>query len=119
VLEVRLDPRVLAEGLGEDEVREQERIALGIRDQLSRARALAARIVRLRDGADAGERERFDALRELLVARGGAYPQPRLIEQLQYLAGIVDGADQRPGRDVGERLAEWTAALDEIERALD
>ncbi len=116
VLEIGLEQRVLAEGVTPEDVAMQERVGIQIRDAISRARKLEAEASAETDDADE-QALRAEILAELRTARG-TYQQPMLLDQLGYLAGIVRGADQRPGRDVEERLAEWEAQLADMESRL-
>ncbi len=116
VLEVGLEQRVLAEGITPEDVAMQERIGLQIRDAIGRARRIEADAAAETEDADE-QALRAEILAALRTARG-TYQQPMLLDQLTYLAGIVRGADQRPGRDVEERLAEWEAQLADFESRL-
>ncbi len=122
-LELRIDPRVEAAGIGVDDLREQLELNVGIRDAISEARRTAAAIDSLQGAlAEVAAEEatataralqgRLQALEELLVTSDyGSYPKPRLIDQLEYLYGMTTRADQRPGRDARRRLDELRSEL--------
>jgi hypothetical protein len=40
------------------------------------------------------------------------YPQPMLLAQIQYLYGMLNGGDQKPGRDAWQRYEELHRELD-------
>jgi len=51
-------------------------------------------------------------IRSALVDAEGAYPQPMLVSQLEYLYGMLNRADQAPGGEAQVRYAELRAKLD-------
>ena len=120
-LEVRIDPRVAADGVTREDLVAQEEFGVQVLAALRRARRLSARIRELRAGLaernEAGEAgaERVDevlaGVQRRLDDTDGPYPQPMLIAQLRYLAGMLDRADQRPGADAYLRLAELEGEL--------
>ncbi len=137
-LVLRLDPRVAADDVIEDDLREQLAFNLRLRDRLTELRLAVAearavrdqlRTAAAREGA-AGERARalttaLDALEDALVqtrpGKVGAQLKPMLQRQLTYLAGMTDAADQRPGRDaylrlqdIEQELAAHRATLDRL-----
>ena len=114
--QVRLDPRVAAEGLTSTDIRAQVDLALEARDALSEARLAVARMEQARvDGALGALRDIYDEL----VTASIRYSQPRVVDQLQYLYSNLIVADQRPGRDAELRYDDLRAALDEQMAALE
>jgi hypothetical protein len=114
-LELRIDPRVAADGVMQADLEAQLALNLQIRDLLTRARLAAARVEGL------VEREpRNEALRELhrqlITLEEGSYQQPMLVDQIGYLYRLTTGADQRPGRDAYQRYQELEAELERVER---
>jgi len=109
-LVVRADPRVTADGVSDAILAEQAALGLRVRDFVSEVNRTVARLREIRRSVPevAGQPAFTDAERALLTA-GGAYPAPMLQDQAMYLYSLVNGADQRPGRDVTERLAELVA----------
>ena len=107
-LAVEADPRVVADGVTPADLNEQYALALQVRGLLGEARRTAARVREMsqRQNLDADARQVLDAARETLITAGGAYPTPRLVDQINYLYNMLNGADQKPGRDAHERLAE-------------
>lgn len=112
-LEVALDPRVAAAGITGDDVAAQE----GLQLELRAVYVSALRVERTQSARLAGmAKEHPDyqyarRIRELLVTADGAYPEPKLLDQLRYLDGLLDHADQRPGEDAVERLDELRSML--------
>ncbi len=118
-MDVRIDPRLAADGVTPEHLVMQETLALQVRDTITRARAVAARIQKQKAaGKDDKERDRLAKLEAELVTAKGAYPQPMLQDQLRYLASMLDRADQKPGQDAYTRHKELVAWLDRIVAAL-
>lgn len=119
-LQVRVDPRATAAGIRSADLREQEQLALRVRDAVSRARQLTAAIRARRDtlraSRDSSRAAVADTLLAELVTAPGRYQQPKLTAQLQYLYGMLVQADQRPGRDAGERFAALSKTLTMVTR---
>jgi hypothetical protein len=116
--ELRLDPRVVTEGVTAQDVEAQLALSLAARDALTRARKAAARVEEaLEDQDDANPR--LAEIRDALVTEPIRYSRPVLVDQLAYLFYNLDSADQAPGRDASERLDELVAALDVQLAALD
>ncbi|MDX1600618.1 MAG: hypothetical protein R3191_03785, partial [Anaerolineales bacterium] len=86
-----------------------------IRDHLTRANRMLARVEAAMDDATGEELERLESRQRRLTERDDiSYPQPMLIEQISYLYAMVAGAAQKPGADAYERyeqLVEMTDAL--------
>jgi photosystem II stability/assembly factor-like uncharacterized protein len=132
--EVLIDPRVARDGVTQDDLEEQLALSLRVRDAISEARRAAQRIGQLtmelderstavedRELLDSVEhaRQRLVALGGSLVTEEGRYPQPRLIDQLEYLYNMLDRADQKVGADAHERFEELNGELENHLRALE
>ncbi len=119
---VALDPRVVAEGVGEDVVRGQVELALQARDALSDAKLAARRIedARARGGGELAAE--IEAIEAELKTRPRRYSRPMLIDQLQYLYGNLVRADQEPGEDARIRYDQLESELErhigDLERLL-
>jgi photosystem II stability/assembly factor-like uncharacterized protein len=117
---VRADPRVTADGVTEPHLAEQFTLALTVRDALSSLRKTTAQVKALRQrgsGDPAGDAT-LAAAEAALVTKSGPYPTPMLVDQFAYLYNMLTGADQRPGRDAAERLAELTRQHSELKTKL-
>jgi hypothetical protein len=115
-LEVRIDPRVAAEGVTLADLREQLDLALKVRDAMSEAGTLAARLIAARQSArpDAPAAKPLQALIDRIVTSDIVYPPPMLIDQLANVARMIGQADQKVGRDGFARfddLAKELAAI--------
>lgn len=114
-LDVRLDPRQLADGLTERDVNMQVAHNLRVRDALSAAKQLSERLrlARLRlanatggaVGATADTLVLVRALEARLNTGPVRYTPGKLVTQLQYLLGMTTQADQVVGRDAVQRFA--------------
>ncbi|HEV2733249.1 MAG TPA: hypothetical protein VGV85_00375, partial [Longimicrobiaceae bacterium] len=124
-LEVRMDPRVAADGVTEAELREQLAHNLRVRDLVSDANRLVARVRQERERlaaagpASAGQLRRVQALEGRLVAEPVRYGRPGLQTHIGYLYGLAVQADQELGRDAVERYAVMRRELDERAAELD
>jgi hypothetical protein len=113
------DPRVTADGVTQAHLAEQLAVTLQVRDAISEANRLVARLQTARkdagDGASAQSRQqRLAAVERRLVTSSVRYSQPMLVDQLGYLYGLVSGADQQVGRDAIARYAVLRAELDAV-----
>ncbi|MGB3862907.1 MAG: hypothetical protein WA915_12535 [Candidatus Aminicenantaceae bacterium] len=116
--EVKMDPRVLKEGITEADVSTQAEFALKVCDTLSEARRAAAKVEKgIKDKAK--DEEILAAVKKQLISDAGPYRQPMLLDQLEYLYSNLIRADQRPGQDAYDRYEELKGALQEQLRKLE
>lgn len=101
-LTVRLDPRLAKDGVTLVELQEQLTLNLQIRETLNEARQLVSQIGEKLRGASGETAGRLQALRAKLLTAPGPYPQPMLLDQLQSLSRMVNGADRKVGRSAVE-----------------
>ncbi|MFN0118911.1 MAG: WD40/YVTN/BNR-like repeat-containing protein, partial [Blastocatellia bacterium] len=120
-LELKLDPRLAADGVTQADLEEQLALNLRLRDIHASANTAVTRIdAALKAAGEDKERgQRLRDLRARLVTAGGAYPQPMLIDQLQSISRMINGADRRVGRGAIEYLKELDKQLAAIYTALD
>jgi photosystem II stability/assembly factor-like uncharacterized protein len=112
-LEIRMDPRVAADGITIADLRAQEQLSLDVMRVTAATRKFAAEVRRKRRGKPANDAELEKIERQLETAKG-TYQQPMLVAQLSYLGSMLDRADQRPGKDARIRINEleaWLARL--------
>jgi photosystem II stability/assembly factor-like uncharacterized protein/predicted RNA-binding protein YlxR (DUF448 family) len=128
------DPRVVADGVTTEVMEEQFALAVEVREVLSEARRTTNRLAVARRDLEAaqvsGRQEQIQAVlqelleieRALLQEPGVTYPQPMIVQQLEYLYSMLNRADQKPGRDAYIRLEQLEAQLEEqiqrLERVL-
>jgi photosystem II stability/assembly factor-like uncharacterized protein len=92
-LEVRIDPRVTADGVTQADLEEQTAFLLKVRDAIAEARKLSESL-----------RETRKDLHGRLVTASGPYPQPMLIDQLNNIQRMAGQADQKVGKDAIQRF---------------
>jgi photosystem II stability/assembly factor-like uncharacterized protein len=112
-LEVRIDPRVAADGVTPADLAEQLDLLVKLRAAISDAGALRLAIESAMAKA-AGNQPRARALQALhgrVVTASGPYPQPMLIDQLRNVARMIDQADQKPGKDAWDRYQDLAKDL--------
>jgi photosystem II stability/assembly factor-like uncharacterized protein len=118
-LDVKLDPRVAADGVTIADLQEQFDLLRRIQSVSADARETAANIARAIEtraggGGSSAAIASLEALRAKLVTSGGSYPQPMLIDQLSNLARMAGSADQKVGRSAFEYLEELERRLSAI-----
>ncbi len=115
--EIKIDPRVAKIGVSVKDLKAQEKLSLEIQDLLSetrkRANEITKAITKIKD-TNPEELKRLKDLEAQLVQKKGAYRQPMLISQINYLLGMLKGRDQLPGRDAYERLEQLQLEFSKI-----
>jgi photosystem II stability/assembly factor-like uncharacterized protein len=125
--QVLIAPRVAADGVTQEDLEAQLAFNLRLLEMTSEARRAAQRVGALReelaglsevteDGRLLRRAESLDdrlaAIESLFVtSEEGRYPQPMLLDQLQYLGGMTNDADQKLGADAYLRFDELKAQL--------
>ena len=118
--EVRIDPRVAADGVTQADLVEQLDLLVKVRDAVAEARRLAEQVREARERA-AGDPDRartLGAIHDRLVTSGGSYPQPMLIDQFANIFRMLGQADQKPGRDAWTRYEDLVKDLEAIKAAI-
>jgi hypothetical protein len=114
-----LDPRVAADGVTATDLEHQLRVSLAVRDVFNDVDALLTSVREALSARDASA-ERTTALRRiearLATDRSQRYPEPKLVDQIRYLYGILQGADYGPGADATKRAAELRERVDTLGR---
>ncbi|HEX7242359.1 MAG TPA: hypothetical protein VF263_18875 [Longimicrobiaceae bacterium] len=119
-LVVRPDPRVERDGVTQADLEEQLAHNLRVRDLVSEANTLVARVQEARRGAAArADTARLAALEGRLVAERVRYGRPGLQTQITYLYGLTNQAAQKVGRDAVERYAVLRRELDAAKAEAD
>ncbi|MBE1608207.1 WD40/YVTN/BNR-like repeat-containing protein [Actinopolymorpha pittospori] len=127
-LKVVEDPRVTAEGVKQADLNEQLGLSKKIVDTLSQARRTAARIETAQQnladetGPEADKaRQQLAELEATIVTDPNepSYPQPMLIDQIDYLYGMTTHADQKLGRDAFTRYGQVHDQLNDAVKKLD
>ncbi|MDH3440885.1 MAG: hypothetical protein OEM63_09045, partial [Gammaproteobacteria bacterium] len=119
------DPRVLAQGTSLEDIDEQVAMQLVLVDMLSEARQFEKEVAEEHDALESRseeltpeEAERLllvtDVLNEVKDAEI-IYPKPMLVRQISFLLNMISGADQAPGIEAADRLAELSADFSELQ----
>jgi photosystem II stability/assembly factor-like uncharacterized protein len=125
---LQLDPKVAASGVSLADVRMQETVALDIVALLSDVKRMSHEVQQkqkaLKGKANPTAEERaqlaeLEQLEQQLETAEGTYRQPMLVDQVGYLYNVIRRADQEPGRDVYERLAELKSARAKLRVMMD
>ncbi|MDX1939659.1 MAG: hypothetical protein SFU99_03860 [Saprospiraceae bacterium] len=131
---IRMDPRIAHTDLTIEDLRVQEALALQVRDLSSEAKkfldALKNEQKKLNEQPKTAKKKKeIDRmnqtnviLKQILAAletEEGRYMTPMLVAQLQYLSSMIDGADQRPGKDAFERYEELKAWYESLKQLWD
>ena len=121
---VLIDPNVAADGVTVADLKEQYEHNLRMRQLVSDANQLAARVrdaqARAKGESGPGSRAlQVDAIAAKLFTEPVRYGKPGLQAHITYLAGMTTGADQKIGRDALERYATLRKDLDALSAELD
>ncbi len=115
--DLAMDPRVAADGVTQEDLEAELRLSLLVLELQGAADSVLSAIRRLQDSAGPDpdvQRELAALRREMVTDQEIAYPQPMLLDQLQYLSAMLSRADQPPGGDAYARyreLGEWLARI--------
>jgi hypothetical protein len=118
-----MDPRLLKSGISIKDLQDAEGLSLRIIALASSSHLLSKQIkdqlTQIKPSLDnEKQRKMLEDLQKELVTAEGRYMQPRLIDQINYLRGMLDQGDQRPGKDAYDRYAELKAWLGKLENSL-
>ena len=107
-LEVKLDPRVVADGVTVADLQEQFDLALDILAAMNDARATIQKVEGAMESAAAGGdvRGQLEEIHHALVTDRtiSSYPQPMLADQFQYLYSNMARGEQKPSGEMIQRL---------------
>lgn len=120
-LTLRADPRVLEHGTTIADIERQVELQLQTIDLLSDARRLERTLAKEKTTLDGAENERAAAIDDALAAlatKEGTYREPKLIDQIDYLYGMFDDADQAPGMEAYDRFQALKQQYDNVRSAL-
>ncbi len=119
--EVKMDPRVLADGVTVADLQEQLDFSLRVRDAIGEARKLGNRLREARQKMkdDPTASLKAQALLDRVVTAGGIYPQPMLIDQFSNLSRMISQADQKIGKSAFEFYDDLMKEMNSIKGELD
>ena len=121
-MQVLIDPRLQESQVTLEDLIAQEDLSLKIRDLQTRAKQLAHTVAghtkRLVESKNIEDSEKeiaaLKAIEAQLSTAEGRYQQPMLLAQINYLAYMLNAADQRPGKDAYERYAVLKEQLESL-----
>ena len=120
-IEVKIDPRVAADGVTQADLVEQTSFALKVRDLLSDARKVVQRLREARDNKR-GDQAKVQEFWDKFVDKPGPYPANMLLNQISNISAEINRADQRVGASAIERyndvLKEFAALKAEVDRVI-
>lgn len=109
--EIKIDPRVLKEGITGADINNQIAMQQKVMDLLSEARKLQAQL-------EKDKSPKSKATLKLLKNAKGAYPQQMLVSQISYLLNMISYADQKPGQEALKRYIDLKKQLAQIKNSL-
>ncbi len=115
---VKIDPRVVKDGVKPADLVTQLDFSLKVRDALSEANKLADRLKKALD-AKSGDQAALRRLYDQLVNKPGPYTENMLIAQIQNIVREVGQADQVVGASAYERYEELMKVLAALKAQVD
>jgi photosystem II stability/assembly factor-like uncharacterized protein len=117
------DPRVVADGVTTEVMRDQLAHNLRVRNLVSDANRAAAELADLKkkagaSPADSDLRRGVETIERVLLTPPIRYSKPGLQSQIQYLYGGAMSADQKVGKDLIDRYADLRKQLDGVKAEL-
>jgi len=116
--ELMMDPRLVESGVTTADLKAQEKLALQIRDLMSQTKKLdqfiadESKMIEQKLADKPGhkksleKKELLEKVKNEITTPEGRYMQPMLIDQIRYLASMLNRAEQRPGKDAFDRIEE-------------
>lgn len=120
--ELLIDPRAGQNGVTQADLDAQVEMLQKIGELVSESQQLldstekAKKALKEKDAEE--KSKKIEAVLKLLKTESGAYPQPMLADQIQYLYDMINDADQAPGNDVIRRYEELKEQLKEAKAIL-
>ena len=121
--ELLIDPRVAADGVTQADLQAQFELGLeimaAIEDASGTIERLEGAMARVAEGS--GVEDQLKEIKAALVTDGtiSSYPQPMLADQLSYLYGNTQRADQKPAVDMYGRLEVLVTELEQHKQRLE
>ncbi len=126
-LKVMADPRVIEEGMTQEDFVEQFNLCLEVSDFRTQANSFLEEVNKAlkpleedkangkRQGAKIRKKlEVLSFIKSQLETADEVYPQPMLISQIGYLYSMISRADQKPGNEAYIQLKELRSQLDDL-----
>jgi len=116
--ELQIEPRVKKSGVTLADLKEQERVGLEVVALQTKVKKMAA-AVQEKQKSGKGDQVALKKYHDMLIRASGAYPKPKLIDQVNYLYGTVNRADQIPGKEAYKRLVELKDQAEKLKAMID
>ncbi|MEM9389528.1 MAG: hypothetical protein AAGA02_03585, partial [Bacteroidota bacterium] len=123
--ELTADPQFTETNTTLDDIQKQYQFALKLGELLSEARQLEDRLnkewkkLKKVDGQVSDRKATLEKSLADLRKKDITYPQPKLIDQMEYLYGMTNRADQVMGKDAYEQLEVLSKAFEGIKSQMD
>lgn len=114
-----MDPRQKSSGLKESDLQAQESLSLQVIELESRVKKAQYEAETAATEKTAPQEAVTKVINEELLTDQGRYMTPKLLAQIAYLRGMIDQADQRPGKDALDRFAELKAWYNRVLKQLN
>jgi hypothetical protein len=121
--ELMIDPRVAADGVTQEDLQAQFDLGLeilaAIADASETIEKLGGAMARVAEGSSV--EDQLEEIQTALVTDRSisSYPQPMLADQISYLYGNTQRADQKPAADMYERLEVLVTELEQHKQRLE
>jgi len=121
--ELIADPRLEGTNTSLSDIKAQNEIGLKITTLVTEARKYEdklnkeLKVLIKKDSLEEANNQRKEVLEaklDQLRKKDIIYPQPKLIDQIEYLYYMLNGADQMMGKDVYDRFEELSKAFEEV-----
>jgi hypothetical protein len=110
-LSIKEDPRVVASGVTDADLREQFEHNMRVRDLVTEVNQTVARL-REAQSKSSGDQGKLKELASHLITPPIRYSKPELQTHITYLYGMTNNSDQKIGRDAIERYQALRKELD-------
>ncbi len=113
---ILLDPRKAAAGTTVEDLQAQEAFLIDVVELESAAKRLQAAVEKAEEDAEENSQRKtnLQALHQALTTADGRYPQPMLVDQINYLRYSLLGTDQRPGDHAYQRYTQLKDEFNEL-----
>jgi len=120
-----MNPNLGLTGVTKNDLKVQEDFALQVRELLTENRKTEHALEGLIKNLESNITRNEDELKELILIKSyfstakGTYMQPMLLDQIEYLANMVNTADQRPGKDAYDRYNELLVSFKQLTERIE
>tara|TARA_R110002073_G_scaffold128999_3_gene275135 strand:- start:95306 stop:98320 length:3015 start_codon:yes stop_codon:yes gene_type:complete len=119
--EIKIDPRVKAEGINETDIVNQISMQQKVIDLLSEARMFQDKLekeAKKLKGSNSKKLQNINRVLKLMRNERIVYPQQMLVSQIGYLLNMISNADQIPGQEAMNRYKELKNEIDKLKLSI-